>query len=138
VVLSETALDAHRRSAQTLAPAIVEMLSSVKVDPSQVRLVATTFGPGSFTGLRVGVTSAKTFAYAVGAEVLGVSTLAAGQASFATRFLGFGTHALRARYRGDATHGPSDSAAVTQTVTALAADRTRLAICCKATKTFRV
>ena len=33
-------------------------------------------GPGSFTGLRIGVTAAKTFAYAVGAEVIGVNTLA--------------------------------------------------------------
>jgi tRNA threonylcarbamoyladenosine biosynthesis protein TsaB len=40
-----------------------------------VQLVAVTSGPGSFTGLRVGITTAKTFAYAVGAEVLGVNTL---------------------------------------------------------------
>jgi tRNA threonylcarbamoyladenosine biosynthesis protein TsaB len=77
LVLGELALDAERRSAQTLAPAIVALLSSAKVEPSQVELVATTIGPGSFTGLRVGVTTAKTFAYAVGAEVIGVSTLEA-------------------------------------------------------------
>jgi tRNA threonylcarbamoyladenosine biosynthesis protein TsaB len=40
-----------------------------------VQLVATTVGPGSFTGLRVGVATAKVFAYAVGAEVLGIDTL---------------------------------------------------------------
>jgi tRNA threonylcarbamoyladenosine biosynthesis protein TsaB len=38
--------------------------------------VAVAVGPGSFTGLRVGVTTAKTFAYAISAEVLGVNTLA--------------------------------------------------------------
>jgi tRNA threonylcarbamoyladenosine biosynthesis protein TsaB len=38
-------------------------------------LVAVTIGPGSFTGLRIGVTTAKTFAYAVGAQVLGLNTL---------------------------------------------------------------
>jgi tRNA threonylcarbamoyladenosine biosynthesis protein TsaB len=37
--------------------------------------VAAAVGPGSFTGLRVGLTTAKTFAYAVGAKILGVSTL---------------------------------------------------------------
>jgi tRNA threonylcarbamoyladenosine biosynthesis protein TsaB len=40
-----------------------------------VQLVAVTVGPGSFTGLRVGLATAKAFAYAVGAEVLGIDTL---------------------------------------------------------------
>ena len=43
--------------------------------PQDVQLVAVTQGPGSFTGLRVGVTAAKTMAYAVGAEVFAVNTL---------------------------------------------------------------
>ena len=45
------------------------------IQPKQIGLVATTTGPGSFTGLRVGVTTAKTWAYATGAAVLGLSTL---------------------------------------------------------------
>jgi tRNA threonylcarbamoyladenosine biosynthesis protein TsaB len=76
-LVAERTLDAARRSAQTLAPAIAELLVSQKIDPSRIGLVATTIGPGSFTGLRVGVTTAKTFAYAVGAQVLGISTLEA-------------------------------------------------------------
>jgi tRNA threonylcarbamoyladenosine biosynthesis protein TsaB len=76
-MLAEHVLAAERRSAQTLAPAILRVLADAKIEPSQIRLVATTVGPGSFTGLRVGVTTAKTFAYSVGAEVLGISTLAA-------------------------------------------------------------
>jgi tRNA threonylcarbamoyladenosine biosynthesis protein TsaB len=74
-VLAEKTLPTDRRSAQTLAPAIVEILASQHIEPRQIKLVATTIGPGSFTGLRVGVTTAKTFAYAAGAEVIGVSTL---------------------------------------------------------------
>lgn len=76
-VLAEARLDPARRSARTLAPAIAELLASQGIKPEQIRLVATTVGPGSFTGLRVGVTTAKAFAYAVGAEVMGVSTLEA-------------------------------------------------------------
>ncbi len=49
-----------------------------------IDLVAVAVGPGSFTGLRIGVTTAKTFAYAVGAEIIGVNTLGviAAQAPF--------------------------------------------------------
>jgi tRNA threonylcarbamoyladenosine biosynthesis protein TsaB len=74
-VLSQRRLPPDRRSAQTLAPAIAAALVEARRQPQDVQLVAVTIGPGSFTGLRVGVTTAKTFAYAVGAEVLGVDTL---------------------------------------------------------------
>jgi tRNA threonylcarbamoyladenosine biosynthesis protein TsaB len=74
-VLAEEQLDRARRSAQTLAPAIAGLLSGKGIAAKDVGLVATTVGPGSFTGLRVGVTTAKTFAYAAEAEVIGLSTL---------------------------------------------------------------
>src|SRR4051812_16307448 len=95
-VLREGALPAERRSAQTLAPAIDRLLKEAGVQPREVRLVATTIGPGSFTGLRVGVTTAKTFAYAVGAEVLGVSTLEAIAAGVPVDLLGDGEREVNA------------------------------------------
>jgi len=64
-----------QRSAQSLAPAIQDLLQQVGWQPNQVDLVALPIGPGSFTGLRVGVATAKTFAYAVGAEVIGLDTM---------------------------------------------------------------
>jgi tRNA threonylcarbamoyladenosine biosynthesis protein TsaB len=74
-LLAEIDLEPHERSAQWLAPTIRSLLSRINWQPRDVRLVAVTAGPGSFTGLRVGVATAKVFAYAVGAELLGVSTL---------------------------------------------------------------
>jgi len=74
-LLLEKDLSITKRSAQTLAPAILELLGRVEWRPEDVQLVAVTEGPGSFTGLRVGVATAKSFAYAVGAEVLGIDTL---------------------------------------------------------------
>jgi tRNA threonylcarbamoyladenosine biosynthesis protein TsaB len=74
-VLLELELNPQQRSAQSLAPAIRSLLQQVGWQPAEVQLVAVTVGPGSFTGLRVGVTTAKTFAYAVGAEILGIDTL---------------------------------------------------------------
>lgn len=68
-------LDHSTRSAQSLAPAVSDLLEKVGWLPKDVELVAVAVGPGSFTGLRVGVTMAKVFAYAVGADVLGLGTL---------------------------------------------------------------
>jgi tRNA threonylcarbamoyladenosine biosynthesis protein TsaB len=72
--LAELILDATQRSAQSLLPAVDALLKQVGWTPAEVQLVAVSIGPGSFTGLRVGVTAAKVFAYAVGAEVLGINT----------------------------------------------------------------
>jgi tRNA threonylcarbamoyladenosine biosynthesis protein TsaB len=74
-LLAEMYLDPRQRSAASLAPTVKRILQNVGWQPRDVELVAVTIGPGSFTGLRVGVTMAKVFAYAVGAEVLGVDTL---------------------------------------------------------------
>jgi tRNA threonylcarbamoyladenosine biosynthesis protein TsaB len=73
--LVERELAQGQRSAQSLAPALRQLLAEVGWQPRDVERVAVTIGPGSFTGLRVGVTTAKTFAYAVGAEVIGIDTL---------------------------------------------------------------
>jgi tRNA threonylcarbamoyladenosine biosynthesis protein TsaB len=73
-VLRETRLPGDLRSAQSLAPAIQRSLEQVGWTPREVQLVAVTAGPGSFTGLRIGIATAKAFAYAAGAEVLGIDS----------------------------------------------------------------
>lgn len=75
--LAEAAIRGPERTAQLLAPRLQELLRDLDWKPSDVELVAVAVGPGSFTGLRIGVTTAKTLAYAVGAQVIGVNTLAA-------------------------------------------------------------
>lgn len=74
-VRHELVLHPPKRTAQALAPAIERLLSEVEWTAGSVGCIAVTIGPGSFTGLRVGVVTAKTFAYAVGATVVGVNTL---------------------------------------------------------------
>ncbi len=73
--LNQIVLKSDERTAQALAPAIRTLLSKSDLTPENMNLVAVAIGPGSFTGLRIGVTTAKAFAYAVGAEILGVNTL---------------------------------------------------------------
>lgn len=76
-LLAEHELTQGQRSAQSLAPSLVELARQVGWAMLDVQLIAVTIGPGSFTGLRVGATTAKVLAYAARAEVLGVSTLQA-------------------------------------------------------------
>jgi len=79
-------LSEQMRSAQSVAPGLRHLLDRIGWKPSDVDLVALTIGPGSFTGLRIGVATAKAFAYAVGAEVLGVDTLETIAAAAPSRF----------------------------------------------------
>jgi tRNA threonylcarbamoyladenosine biosynthesis protein TsaB len=74
-LLEELTLEQSQRSAQSLAPAMQALLKHVGWRSTDVQCVGIAVGPGSFTGLRVGVTAAKVFAYAVGADVIGVNTL---------------------------------------------------------------
>jgi tRNA threonylcarbamoyladenosine biosynthesis protein TsaB len=58
-----------------LAPSLKQLLEKQGCSAKEVAAVAVAVGPGSFTGLRVGVTTAKAFAWAVGAAVVAVDTL---------------------------------------------------------------
>lgn len=78
VLLAARELSASgRRHARTLVPEIGILLAGCDLTPREIDLVAVSIGPGSFTGLRVGVVCAKTFAYAVGCSLIGVDTFLA-------------------------------------------------------------
>ncbi len=69
-------LDEAKRHARDLAPATVELLAGQGWKPRDLNGVVVSLGPGSYTGLRVGVMSAKALAYAVGCALIGVETFA--------------------------------------------------------------
>jgi tRNA threonylcarbamoyladenosine biosynthesis protein TsaB len=73
-LIAEVRLDGQRRHVQDLAPAVSELLIGADWSPSTVAGVAVSLGPGSYTGLRVGVMSAKAFAFATGCRLVGVPT----------------------------------------------------------------
>lgn len=76
--LAEQTLDrAGRRHAQTLVAEASELFRRFELRPADCRAVAVSIGPGSFTGLRVGVVFAKTFAYVTGCAVAAVNTFLA-------------------------------------------------------------
>lgn len=84
-LLGETQLPHELRTAQSLLPTVQATLDTHQWEPTSVDLVCVVTGPGSFTGLRIGVTAAKTFAYATGAALVGVHTLAALAAAVPTQ-----------------------------------------------------
>jgi tRNA threonylcarbamoyladenosine biosynthesis protein TsaB len=51
------------------------LFNEVKWEPGDIDLIAVSTGPGSYTGLRVGVTCAKTLSYGLGKPVIDVPTL---------------------------------------------------------------
>jgi tRNA threonylcarbamoyladenosine biosynthesis protein TsaB len=69
--------EAPRRHAQTLVGEIDRAIIRLNLSLSQFDAVAASIGPGSFTGLRVGVVCAKTLAYATGCQLAAVDTLQA-------------------------------------------------------------
>src|SRR5438132_10647915 len=70
-------LDETRRHARDLAPAVADLLDKQHWTPRAIQAVLVDRGPGSYTGLRVGIISAKTFAYATGCALLAVDAFAA-------------------------------------------------------------
>jgi tRNA threonylcarbamoyladenosine biosynthesis protein TsaB len=74
VVAESTTIDA-RRHTELLGPAIVAVLNSAGVDRQQVTEVAVGVGPGPFTGLRIGLVTARMLGHVLGIPVRGVCSL---------------------------------------------------------------
>lgn len=73
-IVAEAILPPTERSAKTLAPAIDEILRQTSWEPTSLDLIVVVRGPGSFTGLRIGVTTAKMLAFALDCQVISVLT----------------------------------------------------------------
>lgn len=64
-----------RRHAETLAPAIDFVRRQAGIEFNQISVVAVDVGPGLFTGLRVGIATAKAIAQALRVPMIGLSSL---------------------------------------------------------------
>ena len=76
-VVGTRVLDPGRRQNRDLAPFAGELIAAAGLTPKSLCGVMVGVGPGSYTGLRVGLISAKVLAYAVGCELIAVPTFAA-------------------------------------------------------------
>jgi tRNA threonylcarbamoyladenosine biosynthesis protein TsaB len=71
-VLGEVRIDGGRRHAEELAPAIEYLRRQTGIALTDLVCVAVGLGPGLFTGLRVGVTTARTLAQVLDVPVVGI------------------------------------------------------------------
>ena len=69
------ATDPGVRHGRNLIPAIRDLLGEAGLSPRDLGLIAVGLGPGSYTGLRIGVTAAKTLAYTLKLPLVGFDSL---------------------------------------------------------------
>jgi tRNA threonylcarbamoyl adenosine modification protein YeaZ len=74
VVAESTVVDALRHG-ELLAPGIARVLADAGIGPRQLTSIVVGVGPGPFTGLRVGIVTARTMATVLGIPLVGVCTL---------------------------------------------------------------
>ena len=67
----------ERGHAEALMPMIQAVLDASKVSLKEIGGIAVSLGPGSFTGVRVGLAAARAFALALNVRVYGVTTFEA-------------------------------------------------------------
>ena len=76
-LLAQTTLNIKKNHSITLMPAIDFLMKSLDMKPTDLDRIAVAQGPGSYTGLRIAVATAKTLAHTLKIELVGVSSLQA-------------------------------------------------------------
>ncbi|RRD31225.1 tRNA (adenosine(37)-N6)-threonylcarbamoyltransferase complex dimerization subunit type 1 TsaB [Streptococcus minor] len=74
-LVAEVTLNIKKNHSISLMPAVDFLVESVGWKPTDLDRIVVAQGPGSYTGLRVAVATAKTLAYALKIELVGVSSL---------------------------------------------------------------
>ncbi len=77
IMVAQTVVNQNKTHSQIMMPQIEQMFKAAEVDPMMVDAYAAAVGPGSFTGVRIGVATAKAMAQGAGKPCVAVSTLEA-------------------------------------------------------------
>ncbi|MCH5205624.1 MAG: tRNA (adenosine(37)-N6)-threonylcarbamoyltransferase complex dimerization subunit type 1 TsaB [Oscillospiraceae bacterium] len=83
-IVSEGFLNTSHTHSETLLPMVKDVLKNAGAEFSDIEKIAVTVGPGSFTGLRIGISAVKGLCFGTGVPCVSVSTLEA----IAYNFLG--------------------------------------------------
>lgn len=76
-LIGEYSLSQDMSHSEKLVPMVKEVLDSLKLTVNDIDLFSVAKGPGSFTGLRIGIATMKAFAHLTDKPIVGVSTLEA-------------------------------------------------------------
>lgn len=101
VVVNEELIDTSRQLALQLPGALREILDLSAVALEEVDAFAVATGPGSFTGLRIGIATMQGLAFGLGKPLIGISGLTALRAVASPAFLGSRIAAWVDAWRGD-------------------------------------
>ncbi|WP_413376359.1 tRNA (adenosine(37)-N6)-threonylcarbamoyltransferase complex dimerization subunit type 1 TsaB [Alkalihalobacillus sp. 1P02AB] len=74
-VLGEIVTNSKKNHALRLMPAISKLMEELKVAPKELERIVVANGPGSYTGVRIGVTTAKTLAWSLNIPLVMVSSI---------------------------------------------------------------
>ncbi len=74
-VIREEFINFKKTHSETLMPGIDRLMREVELTPGDLGAIAVTIGPGSFTGLRIGLATAKGLSMSCGKPLIGISTL---------------------------------------------------------------
>ncbi|HPJ00144.1 MAG TPA: tRNA (adenosine(37)-N6)-threonylcarbamoyltransferase complex dimerization subunit type 1 TsaB, partial [Enterococcus sp.] len=74
-LLGQLQTTVNKNHSKTLMPAIETLMKELELTPQELDRIVVAQGPGSYTGLRIGVTTAKTLANTLKTELVGISSL---------------------------------------------------------------
>src|SRR5690625_4806312 len=74
-IIGEMITNVKKNQTSRLMPAIHQLIKDVEMIPDQLDKIVVARGPGSYTGVRIGVTTAKSLAWALSIPIVGVSSL---------------------------------------------------------------
>lgn len=75
ILVGEYTIHNKKTHSQTLLPMISDLLEMAEIFPEELDCIAASAGPGSFTGLRIGASTAKGLAWTLGIPIVPVSSL---------------------------------------------------------------
>lgn len=75
MVLGEYSLGHKKTHSEKLMPLIEKLLDDMEIDIKDIELIAISEGPGSYTGLRIGASIAKSIAYAINVPIVNIPTM---------------------------------------------------------------
>jgi len=77
LMVAQTVVNKNKTHSQMMMPLVEQMFTAAELDPTEIDAFAAAVGPGSFTGVRIGVATAKAMAQAAKKPCIAVSTLEA-------------------------------------------------------------